>query len=100
VRQELSAADVGSSPLVAIGPRVDGPRGATADGEEAVAARLRKLGDRWKVLHAIPVGENGSDIDHVVIGPGGLFTINTKHHPNSAVWVGGNTFMVDGQQVP
>ena len=71
-----------------------------ADGEEAVAARLRKLGDRWKVLHAIPVGENGSDIDHVVVGPGGVFTINTKHHPNSAVWVGGNTFMVDGQRVP
>jgi len=57
------------------------------------------LSDRWKVLHAIPVGENGSDID-VVIGPGGPFTINTKHHPNSAVYVGGNTFMVDGQLVP
>ena len=71
-----------------------------ADGEEAVAAQLRKLGERWKVLHAVPVGENGSDIDHVVIGPGGVFTINTKHHPNSAVWVGGNTVLVDGQRVP
>lgn len=71
-----------------------------ADGEEEVAARLRKLGDDWKVLHAIPVGENGSDIDHVVIGPGGVFTINTKHHPNSSVWVGGNTVLIDGHRVP
>lgn len=71
-----------------------------ADAEEEVAARLRKLGDAWKVLHAVPVGENGSDIDHVVIGPGGVFTINTKHHPDAAIWVGGNTFMVDGHRVP
>jgi len=71
-----------------------------ADGEEAVAARLAKLGGRWKVLHAIPVGENGSDIDHVVIGPAGVFTINTKHHPKASIWVAGDTFMVNGQRVP
>jgi len=71
-----------------------------ADAEKEVAARLRKLGDRWKVLHAVPVGENGSDIDHVVVGRGGVFTINTKHHPDASIWVGGNTFMVDGHRVP
>jgi len=71
-----------------------------ADAEKEVAARLRKLGDRWKVLHAVPVGENGSDIDHVVVGRGGVFTINTKHHPDGSIWVGGNTFMVDGHRVP
>jgi hypothetical protein len=71
-----------------------------ADAEEAVAARLAKLGDAWKVLHAVPVGENGSDIDHVVIGPAGVFTVNTKHHPDASIWVGGNTFMVDGTRVP
>lgn len=71
-----------------------------ADAEEEVAARLRKLGKRWKVLHAVPVGENGSDIDHVVLGPGGVFTINTKHHPDASVWVGGNAFLVNGQRVP
>ena len=48
-----------------------------ADGEEKVAARLAKLAKkdpRWTFLHAIPVGENGSDIDHLVVGPGGVFT--------------------------
>ena len=71
-----------------------------ADGEEAVAAELARLGDRWRVLHAVPVGERGSDIDHVVVGPGGVFTVNTKHHPRAKVWVGGSTVMVDGRRVP
>ena len=71
-----------------------------ADGEEAVAARLAKLGPEWKVLHAVPVGDRGSDIDHVVIGPAGVFTINAKHHPGASIWVGGNTFMVNGHRQP
>jgi hypothetical protein len=74
--------------------------GIGADGEEAVGARLSRLGDEWHVLHAVPVGENGSDIDHVVIGPAGVFTVNAKNHPGARIWVGGNTFMVNGQKVP
>ena len=51
-------------------------------------------------MHAVPVGERGSDIDHVVIGPGGVFTLNAKHHPGGKLWVGGDTFMVNGQRHP
>jgi hypothetical protein len=71
-----------------------------ADGEESIGKQLAKLGDRWKSLHAVPVGDHGSDIDHVVIGPAGVYTINTKHHPNAKIWVGGNTLMVNGQRQP
>ena len=71
-----------------------------ADGEEAVGQHLAALGSHWRLLHAVPVGERGADIDHVVIGPGGVFTINTKHHPKAAIWVGGETFMVNGGRVP
>jgi hypothetical protein len=71
-----------------------------ADGERAVADQLGRLGPLWNVLHAVSVGSRGSDIDHVVIGPPGVFTINAKHHPNTRVWVGGDTFMVNGQRVP
>ena len=67
-----------------------------ADGEELVAAQLQRLGPAWKTLHAVPVGHRGSDIDHVLIGPGGIYTINTKHHPGASVWVGGNTVLVNG----
>jgi hypothetical protein len=71
-----------------------------ADGEEAVGAQIAKLGPEWRVLHAVRVGERGSDIDHVLIGPPGVFTVNAKHHPNASVWVGGDTFMVNGRRVP
>jgi hypothetical protein len=71
-----------------------------ADGEEEVARRLQKLGDGWRVLHAVPVGHKGSDIDHVVIGPPGVFTLNTKNHSGSKVWVAERTFMVNGQKQP
>ena len=71
-----------------------------ADGEEAVAEQLDRLDAEWRVLHAVRVGDRGSDIDHVVIGPGGVFTVNSKHHPKSSVWVGGDTVLVNGRRVP
>jgi hypothetical protein len=71
-----------------------------AVGERAVAEQLARLGPEWRVLHAVRVGTQGADIDHVVIGPAGVFTVNAKHHPNASIWVGGNTFMVNGQRVP
>lgn len=71
-----------------------------ADGEAAVAARLSRLPDSWRVLHAVPIGSRGSDIDHVVIGPGGVYTVNAKHHPDANVWVGGDTVKVNGRNVP
>lgn len=74
-----------------------------ADGEEKVAARLARVikrDPRWRFLHSIPVGTRGSDIDHLAIGPGGVFTINSKHHPKARIWVGGSTFLVDGHKVP
>lgn len=74
-----------------------------ADGEEKVAAQLAKAArkdPRWRFLHAIPVGDRGSDIDHLIVGPGGVFTVNAKHHPGAKIWVGGNTFMVNGNKQP
>jgi hypothetical protein len=67
-----------------------------ADGEEEVARQLARLGPQWHVLHAVPVGDRNSDIDHVAIGPSGVFTINTKNHPQANVWVCGDTFKVNG----
>ena len=70
-----------------------------ADGEETIGAKLEKLTKGgWYVLHSIPVGKRGSDIDHVVIGPAGVFTINTKKHPGKKVWVSKNAVLVDGHR--
>lgn len=71
-----------------------------AEGEIAVGRELTDLPSGWTVLHALPVGTRGSDIDHIVIGPGGVFTLNTKHHANKNIWVAGRTLMVNGRKVP
>ena len=69
-----------------------------ADGEEMVARRLAKLNSEWRMLHAVPVGDHGSDIDHIVVGPPGVFTLNTKNHAGKNVWVAKHSFMVNGQR--
>jgi hypothetical protein len=69
-----------------------------AVGEIAVGRVLERLGPEWVVLHAVPVGAGASDIDHVVIGPGGVFTVNTKNHAGQSVWVAGKTLMVAGKK--
>ena len=71
-----------------------------AAGEVKVGRQLAHLPATWRVLHSVPIGVRGSDIDHVVIGPGGVFTINTKHHPDANVWVRENTFKVNGNNQP
>ena len=52
-------------------------RGAT--GEEHVGAILDALAPQgWRVVHDIDTGRG--NVDHVVVGPGGVFTIETKSH--------------------
>lgn len=69
-------------------------RGAVA--EESVAAELAKLDDRFHVIHDVIVGPG--NIDHVVIGPAGLFIIETKSHRGQVTFdgekllLGGRTF--------
>ncbi len=70
-------------------------------GERRVAAILDQLSaaqtqSPWTVLHSVPVGRGESDIDHVVIGPPGVFTINTKFSPGKDVWVAGRGMYVGG----
>jgi hypothetical protein len=57
-----------------------------------------RLGPEWAVLHAVPVGAGTSDIDHVLIGPAGVFTLNTKNHAGQPVWVAGRTPDVAGEK--
>jgi hypothetical protein len=71
-----------------------------AKGERIVGRRLDRWAVRggWHVLHAVPVGRNGADIDHVVIGPFGVVTINTKA-TGTSVWVGQYGMRVGGTTV-
>ncbi len=66
----------------------------------ALLSRLGREGEAWRVLHAVPVGTRGADIDHVVVGPCGVVTLNTKHHPGQRVWVAGRSVLVTGHRQP
>jgi hypothetical protein len=53
-------------------------RGAT--GEEQVGRLLEGLAGRgWHVVHDASLGRG--NVDHILIGPGGVFTVETKSHP-------------------
>lgn len=71
-----------------------------AKGEEKVAGELSKLDDRWHRMHAVPIGNRGADIDHVVIGPPGVFTLNAKRHKDGKATVYEKTIYVNGDKVP
>jgi hypothetical protein len=96
------------------GPGADRSWRIGADGEIAVAAVLsrlvhesvldRALGrpPQWQVLHAVPLGPSEGrmrDIDHLVLGPPGVITINTHHHPRGRVVVEGDSVLVGGRSV-
>lgn len=78
-----------------------------ADGERIVAALLHELAApsglaravrrqaRWRVLHSVPLGDGERDIDHVLVGPPGLVTINTKHHRGGRLVIDGDLVTVD-----
>lgn len=48
-----------------------------AVGEARVAAELRKLPDEYHVIHDFPIG-SVNFVDHVVMGPTGVFAVETK----------------------
>src|SRR5271154_1944559 len=51
-----------------------------AAGEEQVGGLLDQMSDRgWRVIHDASLGHG--NVDHILIGPPGVFTIETKSHP-------------------
>jgi Nuclease-related domain len=51
-----------------------------AKGEEQVGELLEGLTERgWQVVHDASLGRG--NVDHILIGPGGVFTVETKSHP-------------------
>jgi hypothetical protein len=65
-----------------------------ADGEAATAALLAQLSRRWVVLNDRAVPGSAANIDHLVIGPTGVWAIDTKatrarlRVRRGAVWAG------------
>ena len=64
---------------------MNGPRGSSS----AV------LPEGWHVFRDVPVGERGANIDHVVVGPAGTFTLRAKDLTGK-VWVGARSVRHNG----
>jgi len=69
-------------------------------GEIEVGESLDRLGPEWSVLHALPVESGLADIDHLVVGPAGVFVVATKNHSGLNVWASQRTLMVAGMRQP
>jgi hypothetical protein len=71
----------------------------SALGELLVGDALDSIGPEWDVLHVVPVDDNTRHIDHLVIGPPGVFTLWSKNFPRQEVVVDGSTMTVGGHPV-
>lgn len=103
LEQQIAAASEAGRELKPAQPDFPGRRAYSAMelgvlGERAVADELNQLvglDPRWAFVNSIPVGTHNADIDHLVVGPGGVFTVNSKHHHDGHVWVGEDALMVN-----
>ena len=67
-----------------------------AAAERAVGRLLDDLPAGWTVRHAVPIGDDDTSVDHLVIGPGGVFAVDTRACLGARAWVGRAALLVDG----
>jgi hypothetical protein len=91
--------------LLAVAVRVGANRLASflkgARGEEAVGHVLGRLPAAYDVLHGLPIADRraggaAGDLDHVVVGPSGVFLVETKRWAG-AVTISGDQILVSGK---
>jgi predicted secreted protein len=71
-----------------------------ARGERLVGRALDGLPTRWIVFHSLPcVGASG-DIDHIVVGPAGLFALTTRSITGDRVVVAEDELLSRGERIP
>ncbi|MFF9347526.1 nuclease-related domain-containing protein [Streptomyces sp. NPDC014734] len=64
-------------------------------GERVVGRELARFARRgWHTLHSVPLSPTW-DVDHLLIGPGGVFSINTKNHRGKSIWVGDHAVRIN-----
>ena len=76
----------------------------TAVGQLRMAAALDRIGADWRVFHGVPGPADARSgeptwIDHLVVGPLGVFTVTAYDHSKQNVWVGRRAFIVDGHRL-
>ncbi|MFE5239235.1 MULTISPECIES: nuclease-related domain-containing protein [unclassified Streptomyces] len=105
LREQLGESATGALVRAATGAlrrHKDGdPRRGALAGERRVGAELKRLTRHgWRVLHSVPLPD-GTEIGHLLIGPGGVFAVSTEHHPGASVRIADGTLRTgDGPPQP
>lgn len=99
LREQLGETGPGALVRVATGAlrrhKDPDPRRGALTGERRVGAELKRLTRHgWRVLHSVPLPD-GSEIGHLLIGPGGVFAVSTEHRPGASVRIGDGTLRID-----
>ena len=68
-------------------------------GEKITARYLNKLPEEFLVFNDVNLPERYGNIDHVVVGPTGIFVIETKNYKGSFIVDGDDWFYVNNHQV-
>jgi hypothetical protein len=67
----------------------------------SVRVRLERLTQEgWHVVHAVPLGRQGTVVEHLLIGPGGIFSVTAHAHPGEHIHIHDRTIDVEGRAVP
>lgn len=87
------------------GPPSDGSGSAAEHARRERGGSVRTRLDRltqegWQVVHGVPLGRQGTVVDHLLLGPGGIFTVTERAHPGRRVRVEGRSIELDGRPVP
>lgn len=65
-----------------------------------VRTRLDRLVDEdWHVLHGVPLGRQGNRVQHLLIGPAGIYTVTERNHAGQHVVVEGRVMTIDDRPV-
>jgi Nuclease-related domain len=72
---------------------------AAAKEEQRISAELDDLPAGWSVLHSLDIDPetNTRHVDHVAIGPAGVFLIYIEHHPGAKVWISEHKVTINGR---
>ncbi len=65
-------------------------------GELVVGDALERLGQRWDVLHDIPLGNDWA-LEHLVMGPAGLLAVRTANFRDLDVIIDGDVLLAAGK---
>uniref|UniRef100_A0AAU3GQW7 NERD domain-containing protein n=1 Tax=Streptomyces sp. NBC_01401 TaxID=2903854 RepID=A0AAU3GQW7_9ACTN len=99
LREQLGEGGTGALVRVATGAlrrhKDADPRRGALSGERRVGAELKRLTRHgWRVLHSVPLPD-GTEIGHLLIGPGGVFTVSTEYRPGTSARIADDTLRID-----